>query len=209
MRSSLCAGILLVALLFASACTAQPHSAAEPSASVPASSKIPSSPLPSAASGSSALTVISSKVAYQIPAKSTEVITDGSLVVRNISSTPLRLVSVLPIFQNNQASEPGVTVTGIKVAPLLAGNEDFVSIQRIFPPSREVESVWKDISGQMVEPSADVPAYVLFFGLQVSAGSHHLSAVRITFEANGNSFTAEFERNTTVCHPASATSTHC
>jgi hypothetical protein len=146
------------------------------------------------------------KAAYEIPARDQEVIADGAVVFKNSSDTAIRIKKVEPVLGSGGN---GLEVVGIKVAPLRNASDERIGIRRQFPPSRAVADRWQDAAGAKIEPENTVSAYELIIGFSVQAGTHHIAAIRIEFEAAGLVFRTDLSHDLTLCRMAKPASTDC
>jgi hypothetical protein len=193
--STVAAAIVILAV---AGCTPTPaqRSQARPDATAAAQ--------PPAAPPALAIQAVSSAgVRYDLPVQPTERVADGATTIVNAGATKVQLVNVEPVFTDRPAGEP---VLGIHVVRRSLDEQAF-GIARTYPPP---DTVLGEVPGAVLDPHRDGGArYQLVVGLNVRTGTLTLSGLRVTYIAEGVTYTRTLEHNVVLCAGRPRGATRC
>jgi hypothetical protein len=139
---------------------------------------------------------------YQIPVKATEKIADGITVVANVGLRPLTILGIEPVFADQP---PAGVVLGIQLTHLTE-HDQVIGVGRMYPPPG-VQLI--EARGAIINPtSLKGDRFQIVLGLNVKSGTVAITGLRVTFRADGITYSTTFTHQIRLCvgRPASATS---
>ena len=156
-RVSLLLVIVIVSVAALNACTGS-H-ARPPTVVISPSTASPRSVDPLRATDSS------TGITYELPVSKTDRVGDGMITFENISTTPLHILRIQPVYANGSAKMLG---TGIVTLSTSDVSDTGPGITRSFPP---VGRRLQPLAGATIEPSnGGQNRYALIVGIQLATG---------------------------------------
>ena len=163
---------------------------------------------PAMAAGRSLVPVLTGTFAYQLPVRAGDAISDGAMLVRNGSRTPVRLVRVEPLFAGGSIPDNvhvlGTTVVAVSPGGASGGTGPGIS-RGLTPPGPGAPA-----SGFIVPAAGtDERRYALTVGLSVDSSRAHVVGLRVTYLSGGRAYMQTLAQDLTVCVNQVAGATAC
>lgn len=187
-------GLLLAAALAAGCGT--------PPAPAPTLATTPVRPTPSPIDSPLRTADGGASVRYQLPVRPAEQIADGSTLLINAGTVPIRLETIEPVYA---AEPPPGVLLGVHLVTD-PGTDRPVGITRDYPPPVRLGAV----PGAVLAPVGEHgDRYQVILGLRVRTGTVAVTGLRVTFTMNGTTLVQVVPHFVRLCSGRPAGSTDC